>query len=249
MIGIYFADGVPARESIEVQIPQSFGSLSGIEIPPGVDDYILRESYTLPVDVEVYAVMPHAHYIGKTFELTAYLPSGKKQELLRVPDWDFAWQHLYQLADRLVLPQGSRIETVIRWDNSADNPFNPYDPPRQIDWGPYSEDEMGSILLDVVAANLADERKLKRDLGRYRARTVENLFVSQEGVLKDGLESIEDRYRKIAGRVLRHHDTNQDGCLDRSERNRAREHYRSLGFDGALQRRHSPSRLQALIAP
>jgi hypothetical protein len=235
-IGIYLSDRKPERESIEVQIPQGFGSLSGIEIPAGVEDYTLRESFVLPVDVKAYSTAPHAHYIGRKFELNAYLPSGDKRALLRVDHWDFAWQHIYRYQDPLLLPAGTRLETVIQWDNSAENPFNPFSPPKQINWGPYSEDEMGSILLNVVAVNRRDEGKLNRALREYRSITLENLVMSQEDALSGGVEMVEKPLQKSAAQVLERHDADGDGRLSSQERLSARQYYREKGFDGGLQR-------------
>jgi hypothetical protein len=245
-IGIYFADRRPERESIEVQIPQSFGSLSGIEIPAGVEDYTLRESFILPVDVKAYATSPHAHYIGRQFELNAFLPAGEKRALLRVDDWDFAWQHLYQYQDPFLLPAGTRLESVIQWDNSAANPFNP---PKQINWGPYSDDEMGSILLDVVAVNSLDEGKLNRALRDYRLMTLENLVVSQEDALASGVEMVEEPLRKAATQVLEKHDADRDGQLNSQERMNARQYYQENGFDGGLQRGGNVSGLRVQLNP
>ena len=248
-IGIYFAERKPERESIEVQVPQSFGSLSGIEIPAGAADYTLRESFIIPVDVKAYSTMPHAHYIGKEFELNAYLPGGEKQSLLRVDEWDFAWQHLYRYADPFVLPKGTRLETVIRWDNSAGNPYNPFSPPKQINWGPFSEDEMGSIILDVVAVDRRDERRLKQALRDHRTATLESLLLSGREALAEGLKSVERRGRRIAQEVLKKHDLDGNGRLDDGERAKARRFYREKGFDGGLQRAVSGGRLQAGINP
>ena len=248
-IGIYFADRKPERESIEVQIPQSFGSLSGIEIPAGVEDYTLRESFILPVDVTAYSTVPHAHYIGKRFELNAFLPNGETQALLRVDDWDFAWQHMYRFAEPFLLPSGTRLETVIQWDNSADNPFNPFSPPRQIDWGPYSEDEMGSIILDVVAVNQRDQGTLNRVLREYRSTTLENLLVSQEAALQGGIEGVEKSHRRTASQVLKQHDMDGDGRLNQPEREKARQSYREKGFDGGLQRGRATAGLRVQLNP
>ena len=248
-IGIYFSDEKPEQESIEIQVPQSFGSLSGIEIPAGVADYTLRESFLLPVPVKAYATMPHAHYIGKEFELNAFLPGGETHALLRVDDWDFAWQHLYRFAEPFVLPKGTRLEAVIRWDNSASNPFNPFDPPKQINWGPYSEDEMGSIILDVVAFDQRDERQLKRALRDYRTATLENLLLSRTKALADGLKSVDRRERRIAIEVLKKYDRDGNGRLDAEELSLGRRAYREKGFDGGLKRAVPGVPLQARLDP
>ena len=43
------------------------------------------------------------------------------------------------------LPAGTQITMEFSYDNSAANPFNPSDPPRRVEWGPESADEMGDL--------------------------------------------------------------------------------------------------------
>jgi hypothetical protein len=72
--------------------------------------------------------------------------------LLHIPDWDFTWQEGYRFQDFLDLPKGTMLHAKITYDNSAENPRNPTNPPRRVRWGKESTDEMGSITLQVVAA-------------------------------------------------------------------------------------------------
>jgi len=72
---------------------------------------------------------------------------------LSIPDWDFGWQERYSFGQFVVLPKGTRLSASIRYDNSATNRRNPNTPPVRVTWGEESSDEMGSIGLQVVAAN------------------------------------------------------------------------------------------------
>jgi hypothetical protein len=56
-----------------------------------------------------------------------------------------------------VLPKGSRIDVKIVYDNSASNPRNPSNPPRRVQWGEQSTDEMGSIGFLLQPVNKEDE--------------------------------------------------------------------------------------------
>ena len=42
-----------------------FGLYAGIDIPGEVSDYIVEDSFVLPVDVEAFSASAHAHYLGK----------------------------------------------------------------------------------------------------------------------------------------------------------------------------------------
>ena len=45
-----------------------------IDIPAGEANYTFEDKVTLPVDVDVLAVAPHAHYLGKKMYGIAILP-------------------------------------------------------------------------------------------------------------------------------------------------------------------------------
>ena len=53
-----------------------------IDIAAGDDNYYLRDTYQLPVDVEVVSIYPHAHYLGKKMAVYAILPDGQTKEWL-----------------------------------------------------------------------------------------------------------------------------------------------------------------------
>ena len=93
-------------------------------------------------------------------KLTATLPDGQTQTILSIPDWDFAWQEQYRFANYLKLPKGTRLHSRIEYDNSADNPRNPSHPPARVRFGEESTNEMGSITLQVVAAEESQMPKL-----------------------------------------------------------------------------------------
>jgi hypothetical protein len=152
-VALYFTDKAPTQRFTGLQLPIGFGIASGIDIPAGKKDYAIEDSFVTPVDVKAFGASAHAHYLGKDFKMTATLPDGKVKTLLHIPDWDFAWQEQYQFQDYLDLPKGTRLHVRITYDNSAENPRNPTNPPRRVRWGKESTDEMGSISLMVVAAH------------------------------------------------------------------------------------------------
>jgi hypothetical protein len=166
-IALYFTDKAPVQRFTGLQIPPAFGILKGIDIPAGKKDYVIEDSYLLPVDVNAFGVSAHAHYLAKDFNLTAKLPDGKVKTLLRISDWDFGWQEQYRFQDFYDLPKGTRLNVKITYDNSADNPRNPTNPPRRVRWGKESTDEMGSVTLQVVAAREDEFPRLRDSYGQY----------------------------------------------------------------------------------
>ena len=99
--------------------------------------------------------------------MKATLPDGKTKTLLHVPDWDFGWQEQYQFQDFYDLPKGTKLNVKITYDNSADNPRNPTNPPRRVRWGKESTDEMGSITLQVVAAKEGEFPHLQKAYAQH----------------------------------------------------------------------------------
>ena len=94
-----------------------------------------RDAFVLPVGVEAHGVRGHAHYLAKEMKMTATLPDGTTKGLLWIEDWDFGWQDSYFYKAPFRLPQGTRIDVEIVYDNSADNVRNPHSPPQRVRWG------------------------------------------------------------------------------------------------------------------
>ncbi|HSR51921.1 MAG TPA: hypothetical protein VLV83_13915 [Acidobacteriota bacterium] len=179
-LGLYFADQPPQRRFAEVMVPPYFGLMAGLDIAPGENDFVIRDSFTLPVDVEAFAINGHAHYLGKEFKAWAVLPSGERIKLLWIPDWEFGWQEQYHYCNMLPLPAGTRVEAEIHYDNSADNPSNPHYPPRRVTWGPYSFDEMGSVSLMVTPSRSGDFEELQAAIDAEWDRQFERFSNSAE---------------------------------------------------------------------
>jgi Copper type II ascorbate-dependent monooxygenase, C-terminal domain len=146
-------------------IPGFFGLLAGIDIPPGEKSFTIKGVYTVPADMRVLSVTAHAHYLGKDIKATATKPDGSIEPLLWIQDWDFNWQDRYDYKTPVFLPKGTRIDATITYDNSADNPHNPCNPPRRVKWGIQSLDEMGAVGFLMVAANKEDEDALRQQGG------------------------------------------------------------------------------------
>jgi hypothetical protein len=156
-IGIYFADRAPERRLVQVQLPGLFGIGAGIDIPADEKAYAIESTATLPVDVNVFAVAPHAHYLAKEIKATATLPDGSTRPMLWIQDWDFNWQDGYNYKKPVLLPKGTRLDVRIVYDNSASNPRNPSSPPKRVQWGEQSTDEMGTVSFQLIPVNREDE--------------------------------------------------------------------------------------------
>ena len=146
-VGVYFAKK-PVREKFSA-IPVA-GLFWGI--PPGAKDYKVESAWKLRDDVTLYRMVPHMHLLGKDIELTATLPGGKPETLIRIPEWDFNWQEQYELKEPMRLPRGTVLRVRATYDNSADNPNNPTSPPKVVRLGEQTTDEMCFVVLGVSSA-------------------------------------------------------------------------------------------------
>ncbi len=157
-VGFYFTEKAPTRIPLGLRL----GSHT-IDIPAGMKDYTVKDSFELPVDVEVVGVYPHAHYLARDMKGYATLADGTTRWLIRIKEWDFNWQDEYRFAEPVFLPRGTTLEMEYTYDNSSDNVFNPHHPPRRVAFGPQSSDEMGDLWLQLVPTDSAELAILKRD--------------------------------------------------------------------------------------
>src|SRR5258708_4725204 len=123
-VGLYFGGDAPTRTPAMLRLGRQ-----NIDIPAGDADYTIADSYVLPVDVELLALQPHAHYRAREVRGDATLPDGSSRPLIRIADWDFRWQHVYRFVTPLPLPKGTTLSMRYRYDNSSTNARNPQRPP------------------------------------------------------------------------------------------------------------------------
>jgi tetratricopeptide (TPR) repeat protein len=145
-VGLYFAKSRPTLFPMLVQLEND----GAIHIPPGERNFVVTDSLTLPVDTQLLAIYPHAHYLGKVIEAWAQLPDGQRQWLIRIPDWDINWQAVYEYKQPVLLPKGTKVEMRVTYDNSSAHARNPNRPPRWIETGNRSQDEMGHVWLQLL---------------------------------------------------------------------------------------------------
>ena len=158
-IGLYFSDRTPVRAPTILRL----GS-QGIDIPAGESRYVIRDSYVLPVDVQLLAVQPHAHYRAKEIRGVAQLPDGSSRLVMHIKDWDFRWQHVYREETPIALPKGTRLSMEYTYDNSAANVRNPELPPARVFWGQRSRDEMGDLWFQLLASNDNDRARIGAEI-------------------------------------------------------------------------------------
>jgi len=222
-IGIHFAESPPEQELLEFQAPPNFGARYGLRIGAGEANYVMEDHLVLSEDTTLISAWGHAHQICTSMDAKATLPDGSKVPLIRIAEWDFNWQGQYLYKEPVRLPKGTRIDVRITYDNSAENPNNPYDPPRVVRWGEESNDEMGSIIFNGIATDpkranaLASGIRLEglKSGKRSRDRMVVNMAMrlDRNGDNRLSLQEVPARKRASFPQA----DTDKDGLLSPAE--------------------------------
>jgi tetratricopeptide (TPR) repeat protein len=161
-VALYFTDRAPTNVPFRIKLARF-----DFEVAAGADNYLVEQTYVLPVDVDLVRVLPHAHYLGKDLQGYAILPTGAKQWLFRIKDWDFNWQGDYKFAQPVTLPKGTRLVMHYTYDNSTNNVRNPNRPPKTVRHGLQTTDEMAGMVLQAVTRNSEDRSRLAKDYFEY----------------------------------------------------------------------------------
>lgn len=148
-IGIYFTSHPATKFPMLLQLEND----AKLDIPAGEKDFLVTDSFTLPVDVDLMAIYPHAHYLGKDIQAFATLPDGAKETLIHIPQWNLNWQAVYRFSEPVRLPKGTTVSLRYTYDNSEQNPLNPNHPPGRVVGGNRSSDEMCHLWLQVLPVN------------------------------------------------------------------------------------------------
>lgn len=216
-------------EEISHEVFTLIGIDQEFEIPPHASDFpVSAKVRRIPPHAELLAIAPHMHLRGKSFRL--FTKQDKKKEiLLDVPNYDFNWQHIYELSKPMSLDKVDGLEFTVKFDNSKDNPFNP-DPNEYVTWGDQTWEEMAIAFFEVAEPRKqkSQETKPKPEKKLTKAETKKQ----REAELKKELD-------KRAAAFFKRFDKNGDGRVDVEEVPLATQRYgriRDNNGDGVIQR-------------
>ncbi len=170
-LGLYFTPRPATQFPMLLQLEND----RQLDIPPGEKNFWVTDEFTMPVDVQLLAIYPHAHYVGKELQAFAAFPDGSKKSLIHIPDWDLNWQAVFRYQTPVELPAGTVVSMRYRYDNSEENIRNPNMPPKRITGGNRSTDEMAHLWLQVLplhpASSAADPRRILQEaLARHNVQ-------------------------------------------------------------------------------
>jgi mono/diheme cytochrome c family protein len=144
-IGVYFSKKdrpVPVRPTMAIN--------TKFVVPAGKKLHTVHAQRTIKQSSYLFSVTPHMHLIGETMKVTAHLPDGTVIPVVQIDDWDFNWQTTYHFRKLQHLPAGTKVKLVATFDNSAENPNNPNNPPKDMRWGERTTDEMCIAFVDLL---------------------------------------------------------------------------------------------------
>lgn len=165
-IGIHFAQKAPAERAAILRI----GSRD-IDIPPGDARHVVTDQYTLPIDVDVKMLFPHAHSLCQQLNVVAEQPDGQRKTLVSIEHFDEKWHDNYRYVHSVHLPRGTRLLTKFIHDNTEQNLRNRNHPPRRVVYGSNADDEMADVYLQVMASIPAQRAVLMEHFKRYELQS------------------------------------------------------------------------------
>lgn len=182
-------------------------------IPPGASNHQVQAEFPwIPRQGNLLGISPHMHYRGKSFEMTADFNEAGQETLLKVPEYDFNWQHIYQLQNPIPLKQIDKLQFTASFDNSSQNPFNP-DPQQTVTWGDQTWEEM-AVAFAIVSIP-------RNENGTNNAP----LTPEEQQAAQERMDSIKAKATEFTSDFMERFDTNGDKIIGTSELPRATQDF------------------------
>jgi len=220
-IGLIFADA----EEVTHEVVTIVGIDQEFEIPPHAPQHQVnfRVNY-VPQVGGLLAIIPHMHVRGRSFQVRSGA-SDDAEILLDVPNYDFNWQHAYELVEPLPLSTISGLHCTVTFDNSADNPTNP-DPTQWVTWGDQTWEEMAVAFFaiseprDTTGSAPVVRRRAtveKQSYDEVKVKAFVDEFLKRHDKNRDGVVGRHEVPRSIRTFYFHHWDIDDDGQIRRNE--------------------------------
>ena len=169
-MGIYFypKGQEPKYRTTLSLVPAALGTL---DIRPNTVA-VVEGFTTLREAARIESFQAHMHLRGKAMMLEAILPTGFKQVISLVSDFNFNWMTTYVYADDVapLLPKGTILKVTAWHDNTSAKKSNP-DPNQWVGWGDRTVDEMAHAWINIVYMK-DDDFKAEQEKRRSAPTTV-----------------------------------------------------------------------------
>lgn len=171
-LGIYF---YPKGEEPEHrQVLHLMGATGGQSLDIEPNSIAVTEGFfPLKRAARIESFQPHMHLRGKAMAIEAILPTGRRQMLSHVGDFNFNWHNSYVYSDDVapLLPKGTLMKVTAWHDNTEANRSNP-DPNVWVGYGDRTVDEMAHAWVNVTY--FTDEEYEKEVANREAAKADNN---------------------------------------------------------------------------
>jgi hypothetical protein len=154
-MGIYFypKGEEPKHRTTLSLVPAALGTM---DIRPNTVS--MAEGFMpLRDNARIESFQPHMHLRGKAMMVEAVYPTGRREVISLVSDFNFNWMTTYVYADDAapLLPKGTLLKVTSWHDNTAAKKTNP-DPNQWVGWGDRTVDEMAHAWINIVYLNDED---------------------------------------------------------------------------------------------
>lgn len=156
-VNFYFTEEDSLREVYSMAIAEQNITNGPFVIPAGETKTFYSKFGPIPIDISAVAVLPHMHFLGKSFRAFAVTQDGDAIFLVKIDNWDFNWQETYQFSKLLKIPGGSNIFIEATFDNTDQNPANPTQPPKTVTYGWETASEMLDMVMYYLVYKPGDE--------------------------------------------------------------------------------------------
>lgn len=157
-IHLYFTDEPVDREVKTFIMDEKLIKNQPFSLPADTVITFYMRSPVVQNDISMLSMLPHMHVLGRKFKAFAITSAGKNIPLIKIRDWDFNWQMGYQPEALIHIPAGSTIYVQATYDNTDLNLANPHSPPRKVDYGWGTYNEMMNFIFQYVDYKENDER-------------------------------------------------------------------------------------------
>jgi hypothetical protein len=152
-----FTTDVPIEREVQSTLMSPY-NFEPLFIIPANQITTFHATINIPVTLSFLSITPHSHLLGKSWLVYATSPDNQDTiPLISIPEWDFDWQGRFTFSSPLIIPGGYVVHAIGEYDNTTNNPNNPFSPPQWATWGEGTTDEMFVVFLQYVLYQPGDE--------------------------------------------------------------------------------------------
>lgn len=157
VVNIFYDKSTTPGRFINTQLISPNDIIDGPFFIPANKTKTFHAKYRIVNDYSLISITPHAHWLGKKWEVYAVHPNGDTTHLIKINDWDFNWQNFFSFKKFIKLEKGTVIYTSAVFDNTEKNYRQPNNPIKNVMWGESAKDEMFLCYFAYVPYQKGDE--------------------------------------------------------------------------------------------